>query len=92
MNKFSSKNIIKNLLRANVVSISPLEMIVRNETIELRDLLPLMSFCFKTKQTGSIVINKTRFKNNNKKTCCRWCISFYTSWKYAIIYQFMVPS
>ena len=27
MNKFSSKNIIKNLLKANMISISPLEMI-----------------------------------------------------------------
>ena len=31
MNKFSQKNIIKNLLKANVVSISPLEMIVKNK-------------------------------------------------------------
>ncbi len=31
MNKFSSKNIIKNLSRANMVSISPLEMIVKNK-------------------------------------------------------------
>ena len=30
MNKFSSKNIIKNLLRSNMVSISPLEMIVKS--------------------------------------------------------------
>ena len=30
MNKFSSKNIIKNLSKANMVSTSPLEMIVRN--------------------------------------------------------------
>ena len=29
MNKFSSKNIIKNLLKANMISISPLEMIVK---------------------------------------------------------------
>jgi|TARA_B110000027_G_scaffold132840_1_gene159847 NAD+ kinase len=31
MNKFSSKNIIKNLSKANMVSISPLEMIVKNK-------------------------------------------------------------
>ena len=30
MNKFSSKNIIKNLSKANMISISPLEMIVKN--------------------------------------------------------------
>ena len=32
MNKFSSKNIIKNLSKANMVSISPLEMIVKNKS------------------------------------------------------------
>ena len=31
MNKFSSKNIIKNLSKANMISISPLEMIVKNK-------------------------------------------------------------
>ena len=31
MNKFSSRNIIKNLSKANMVSISPLEMIVKNK-------------------------------------------------------------
>jgi len=31
MNKFSSKDIIKNLMKANLVSISPLEMIVKNK-------------------------------------------------------------
>ena len=30
MNKFSSENIIKNLNKANMISISPLEMIVKN--------------------------------------------------------------
>ena len=30
MNKYSSKNIIKNISRAKMVSISPLEMIVKN--------------------------------------------------------------
>ena len=31
MNKFSSKDIIKNLSKANLVTISPLEMIVKNK-------------------------------------------------------------
>ena len=31
MNKFSSKNIIKNLSNANMISISPLNMIVKNK-------------------------------------------------------------
>ena len=32
MNKYSGKNIIKNLLKAKMISISPLEMIVKNKT------------------------------------------------------------
>ena len=33
MNKFSPKNIIKNLSKANMISISPLEMTVKKKTI-----------------------------------------------------------
>ena len=36
MNKFSSKNIIKNLSQANMVSISPLEMTVKNKNNQIR--------------------------------------------------------
>ena len=36
MNKFSSKDIIKNLFKANMVSISPLEMIVRNKKNQIK--------------------------------------------------------
>ena len=36
MNKFSSKNIIKNLLKANLVSISPLEMVVKNKKNQIK--------------------------------------------------------
>ena len=36
MNKFSSKDIIKNLLKANLVSISPLEMIVKNKNNQIK--------------------------------------------------------
>ena len=36
MNKFSSKNIIKNLNKANMVSISPLEMIVKNKNNQIK--------------------------------------------------------
>ena len=35
MNKFSSKNIIKNLNKAKLISISPLEMHVRNNTNQI---------------------------------------------------------
>ena len=36
MNKFSSKNIIRNLSRANMVSIYPLEMIVKNKNNHIK--------------------------------------------------------
>ena len=36
MNKFSSKDTIKNLSKANLVSISPLEMIVKNKNNQIK--------------------------------------------------------
>ena len=36
MNKFSSKDIIKNLSKANLISISPLEMIVKNKNNQIK--------------------------------------------------------
>ena len=41
MNKFSSKNIIKNLLKANMISISPLEMIVKNKNNQIKKSLAI---------------------------------------------------
>ena len=41
MNKFSSTNIIKNLLRAKVISISPLEMIVKNRNNQIKKSLTI---------------------------------------------------
>ena len=41
MNKFSSTNIIKNLLRAKVISISPLEMIVKNRNNQIKKSLAI---------------------------------------------------
>ena len=38
MNKFSSKKILKNLDKANVISISPLEMIVKNNKSQIRNI------------------------------------------------------
>ena len=39
MNKFSSKDIIKNLSKANLVIISPLEMIVKTKNNQIRSCL-----------------------------------------------------
>ena len=41
MNKFSSKNIIKNLSKANMVSILPLEMIVKNKNNQTKKSLAI---------------------------------------------------
>ena len=41
MNKFISKNIIKNLSKANMISISPLEMIVKNKNNQTKKLLKI---------------------------------------------------
>ena len=41
MNKFSLKNTIKNLSRANMISISPLEMIVKNNNNQIRKSLAI---------------------------------------------------
>jgi len=41
MNKFSSENIIKNLMKSNMISISPLEMIVKNNNNQIQKSLAI---------------------------------------------------
>ena len=58
MNKFSSKNIIKNLLKANLVSISPLEMIVKNKNNYTRKSIAIneVSILRQSRQAASLSI------------------------------------
>ncbi len=58
MNKFSSKNIIKNLLKANMISISPLEMIVKNKNKHSKKSLAIneVSILRQSRQAASISI------------------------------------
>ena len=58
MNKFSSKNIIKNLSRANLISISPLEMIVRNRNNQIKKSLAIneVSILRQSRQAASLSI------------------------------------
>jgi NAD+ kinase len=58
MNKFSSKNIIKNLHEANMISISPLEMTVKNKNNEIRKSLAIneVSILRQSRQTASLSI------------------------------------
>jgi len=41
MNKFSSKDTIKNLLKANMISISPLEMVVKNKNNQIKKFIAI---------------------------------------------------
>ena len=60
MNKFSSKNIIKNLSKANVVSISPLEMTVKNKKNQLRKSIAIneVSVLRQSRQAASLSIKQ----------------------------------
>ena len=58
MNKFSSKNIVKNLSRAKLISISPLEMIVRNQKNQIKKHLAIneVSILRQSRQAASLSI------------------------------------
>jgi len=60
MNKFSSKNIIKNLSKANLVSISPLEMIVKNKNNQSRKSIAIneVSILRQSRQAASLSIKQ----------------------------------
>ena len=60
MNKFSSKNIIKNLTKANMVSISPLEMIVKNKNNQTRKSIAIneVSILRQSRQAASLSIKQ----------------------------------
>ena len=68
MNKFSSRNIIKNLSKANMISISPLEMMVRNKNNQTKKSLAIneVSVLRQSRQAASISI-KHGFKQIIKK-------------------------
>ena len=59
MNKFSSKTIIKNLSKANMITISPLEMIVKNNQNQIRKYLAIneVSILRQSRQAASLSIN-----------------------------------
>jgi NAD+ kinase len=60
MNKFSSKNIIKNLSKANMVSISPLEMIVKNKNNQTKKSIAIneVSILRQSRQAASLSIKQ----------------------------------
>ena len=60
MNKFSSKNIIRNLSKANMVSIFPLEMIVKNKKNQIKKSLAIneVSILRQSRQAASLSIKQ----------------------------------
>ena len=60
MNKFSSKNLYKNIKNSKLISISPLEMIVKNNNNIVRKFLAIneVSILRQSRQTASISIKK----------------------------------
>jgi len=58
MNKFSSESIYKNILKANMISISPLEMIVKNNKNQTRKYLAIneVSILRQSRQAASLSI------------------------------------
>ena len=59
MNKFSSKNFLKNLSKANMISISPLEMRVRNSKKQTKKFLAIneVSILRQSRQAASLSIS-----------------------------------
>ena len=60
MNKFSSKDILKNLLKSNLVSISPLEMIVKNKNNQTKRSIAIneVSVLRQSRQAASLSIKQ----------------------------------
>ena len=60
MNKFSSKDILKNLSKANLVSISPLEMIVKNKNNQTKRSIAIneVSVLRQSRQAASLSIKQ----------------------------------
>jgi NAD+ kinase len=60
MNKFSSKDIIKNLLKTNIVSISPLEMIVKTKNNQIKRNIAIneVSVLRQSRQAASLLIRQ----------------------------------
>ena len=64
MNKFSTENIIKNLINANMISISPLEMSVKNKNNQIKKSLAIneVSILRQSRQAASLSIKDGKKK------------------------------
>jgi len=71
MNKFSSKNLIKNLLKSKLITISPLEMIVKNNKNQIKKHLAIneVSILRQSRQAAYISIQHSSKKIIKKLVC-----------------------
>ncbi len=85
MNKYSSKNLIKNLSKAKMISISPLEMIVSNKSNQSKKHIAIneVSILRQSRQAASLSIDYGS-KKIIKKFSFRWCFGFHTCWQYCL--------
>ena len=69
MNKFSQKKIIRNLLKSKMISISPLEMIVRNNKNQIKKYIAIneVSILRQSRQAASLSI-----KSGSKQIIKKW--------------------
>jgi NAD+ kinase len=60
MNKFSVKNIIKNLSKAKIVTISPLEMVIKNKKNQIKKSIAIneVSVLRQSRQAASLSIKQ----------------------------------
>ena len=84
MNKFSPKNIIKNLAKPKVITISPLEMTVKNNKNQIKKFLAIneVSILRQSRQAAYLSINYG--PKTNQKISFRWCACIYTRWKHSL--------
>ena len=86
MNKFSSKDIVKNLSKANLVTISPLEMIVKNKNNQTRKSIAIneVSVLRQSRQAASLSIKqgskqiKRSFRDSAYYVSLKKIRNFYT--------------
>ena len=85
MNKFSSKNIIKNLYKANMITISPLEMTVKNNKNQIKKYLAINEVSILDKvdklHLYLLIMDPNKII---KRLVSDGVLSIYTSWKHCI--------
>ena len=84
MNKFSKNLVIKNLNKAKIINISPLEMQVNTKKNVIKKSIAIneVSILRQSRQAANLSIKSN--KKYYKKISFRWCFSINASWKYCL--------